>query len=146
MEFRLLWASLWRRRGMASLAALAVAIGASVAAALMHVSGDVGAKLTHELRSLGPNLVIVPSPGARYLPLQIMRLPDPRWHATPVLFSTALTRGHAIPLAGADLAALAQLHPSWRRQGSAAGPQIGASLAKKLGVGVGDELELTGPR
>jgi hypothetical protein len=33
MELRLLWASLWRRRGMASLAALAVAIGASVASA-----------------------------------------------------------------------------------------------------------------
>jgi putative ABC transport system permease protein len=145
MEFRLLWASLWRRRGMASLAALAVAIGASVAAALMHVSGDVGAKLTHELRSLGPNLVIAPAPGRHDLPLEHMPwIRDPRWRATPVLFSTALARGHAIPLAGADLAALAQLHPSWRRHGSTAGPQIGASLAKKLGVGVGDELDLTG--
>src|ERR1051325_9641136 len=61
MEVRLLWASLWRRRGTAALAALAVAIGASVAAALMHVSGDVGSKLTHELRSLGPNLLLTPS-------------------------------------------------------------------------------------
>src|SRR5262249_11836973 len=69
MEARLWWASLWQRRGAAALAALAVAIGASVAAALMHVSGDVGAKLTRELRSLGPNLILAPAPasGRAYL-------------------------------------------------------------------------------
>jgi len=64
MEARLLWASLWQRRGTAGLAALAVAIGASVAAALLHVSGDVEVKLSRELRALGPNLVLAPSPAS----------------------------------------------------------------------------------
>ena len=64
MEFRLLWASLWKRRGAAGLAALAVAIVASVAAALLHVSGDVGVKLSRELRAMGPNLVLAPAVGS----------------------------------------------------------------------------------
>src|SRR5262249_29207400 len=67
LEAQLLWASLWRRRYRAALAALAVAIGASVAAALMHVSGDVGAKLSRELHSLGPNLLLAPPAGGGYL-------------------------------------------------------------------------------
>src|SRR6185436_2755758 len=62
MERRLLGAALWRNRGVAGLAVLAVAIGSSVAAALLHVSGDVSRKLTRELRALGPNLLVVPAP------------------------------------------------------------------------------------
>ena len=60
MDARLLRAALWRRRGTAGLAVLAVAIGVSVASALMHVSRDISHQLRHELRSLGPNLLIVP--------------------------------------------------------------------------------------
>jgi len=41
MEARLLTAGLTRRRGMVALAVTAVAIGSSVASALLHVSGDV---------------------------------------------------------------------------------------------------------
>ena len=58
MEARLLRGALWRKRGTAGLAVLAVAIGASVASALLHVQGDVSRKLTRELRSLGPNLLL----------------------------------------------------------------------------------------
>ena len=58
-------AALVRKRSTVLLAVIAVAIGASVASALVHVSGDVSRKLSHELRSLGPNLLIAPaSPGS----------------------------------------------------------------------------------
>jgi len=148
MELRLLWASLWRRRGTASLAALAVAIGASVAAALLHVSGDVGAKLTHELRSLGPNLVLVPrDPQQPYLDMhEVVRALDrPGVTGTPVLYAAAVTAGHTIPIAGANLAMLARLHPSWRREGRADGAQVGAGLARRLDIGPGGALSLTSP-
>jgi putative ABC transport system permease protein len=149
MEARLLWASLWRRRGMAALAALAVAIGASVAAALLHVSGDVGAKLTRELRSLGPNLVVTPSAGsgAAFLAESLVtrRLADAGVAGVPVLYASATARGHRIAVAGADPAALAALHPSWRRTGEAAGAQAGAALARRLELVTGQSLELASP-
>jgi putative ABC transport system permease protein len=147
MEARLLWASLWRRRGTASLAALAVAIGASVAAALMHVSGDVGAKLTHELRSLGPNLLLAPSDasGERYLDEATVRarLAAANVSGMPVLYATAHAGAHAIPIAGADLAALVRLHPSWKRSGSPVGTQAGVALARRLDLSPGSTLRLT---
>src|SRR3989442_4133070 len=61
MEGRLLLRALSRRRAAVLLAVIAVAIGASVASALLHVSGDVSRKLSRELRSLGPNLLVVPA-------------------------------------------------------------------------------------
>ena len=149
MEARLLWASLWRRRGMAALAALAVAIGASVAAALLHVSGDVGAKLTREMRSLGPNLVITPSAGSgeSFLAESLVtrRLADAGVAGVPVLYASAALRGHRIAVAGADPEALAALHPSWKRTGDASGAQAGTVLARRLELGAGDLLELASP-
>src|SRR6185369_3010051 len=136
MEARLLWASLWRRRGTAGLAALAVAIGASVAAALLHVSGDVSVKLSRELRAFGPNLVLAPAAAggertlderearARCAAAGVSLVPDgydskPGYRGAsaiggPVLYASALVDHHAIPVAGADFDALGMLHPSWK--------------------------------
>jgi len=131
MEARLLWASLWKRRGRAGLAALAVAIGASVAAALLHVSGDVGVKLSRELRAFGPNLIVAPAAasGERTLDERQVRA---RCEAVgvsgvPVLYANSIAGGHGVPIAGADLRALATLHPSWKWSG--AGPQTSPAAA-----------------
>src|ERR1051325_4407909 len=92
MEVRLLWASLWRRRGTAALAALAAA---------MHVSGDVGSKLTHELRSLGPNLLLTPSAASTrpYLDESLVhaRLAEANARGMPVLHAPALAPGPPPP-------------------------------------------------
>jgi putative ABC transport system permease protein len=149
MEARLLWASLWKRRGTAGLAALAVAIGASVAAALLHVSGDVDAKLSRELRALGPNLVLAPAAtsGERTLDEREARArcESAGVRGVAVLYAAALTGGHAIPIAGADLAALAALHPSWKRTGTAGPALAGAALARRLGWREGETLALASP-
>lgn len=146
MEARLLWASLWRRRGMAALAALAVAIGASVAAALLHVSGDVNAKLTRELRALGPNLLVTASAGASGAFLDESsarhRLAEVGITGVPILYGRALHADHAIAIAGADPVAMARLHPSWARRGELRDAQAGAALAKRLGIAPGAHLEL----
>jgi putative ABC transport system permease protein len=149
MEFRLLWASLWQRRGAATLAAFAVAIGASVAATLLHVSGDVGVKLSRELRALGPNLVIAPAAasGARTLDERnaLARCVAAGVHGVPVLYASGLSHGHAVPIAGAPLTPLALLHPSWKRSGTLGEALAGAALAHRLGWREGDTLELSSP-
>jgi len=148
MEARLLWASLWKRRGTAGLAALAVAIGASVAAALLHVSGDVSVKLSRELRALGPNLVITPAGGGTgFLDERavLARCEAAGITGVPILYATAFVGGHAIPIAGAPLEALVALHPSWRRQGGLDPAIAGAALARRLGWHEGDQLMLVSP-
>ena len=54
----LLRGSLLERRGRIALAVAAIAIGTSVAAALVLVSRDVGSKVERELAIFGPNLVL----------------------------------------------------------------------------------------
>src|SRR3990170_7298019 len=71
MFWRLVRESLWRPRSgrRAAWAALAVALGPAVAAAMLNVSLDVGDKVGRELRSLGANIVLTPI--ADSLPVEI---------------------------------------------------------------------------
>jgi putative ABC transport system permease protein len=153
-EARLLRAALGRRRGTVTLAVMAVAIGASVASALLHVSGDIGRKVTHELRSLGPNLLVVPatvSDGAegRFLDEATLRarFADAGVDGVPLLYAVADLGDRRVPVVGADLAAARRLHPGWRITGGmqAADPDVsmmGARLMDRLGAVPGTVLTL----
>jgi len=153
-EARLLRAALKRRRGTVALAVLAVAIGASVASALLHVSGDIGRKVSRELRALGPNLLVVPaavSEGAegRFLDERVLRdrLTKAGVHGVPILYAVADLDGRRVPLVGADLAAARRLHPGWRITGGGqpADPDasmLGARLMDRLGAPPGTVLTL----
>ena len=153
-EARLLRAALGRRRGTVTLAVLAVAIGASVASALLHVSGDVGRKVSHELRALGPNLLVVPAAMSdaaegRFLDETTLRarLAAARVTGVPLLYAVAGLAGRPVPVVGADLAAARRLHPGWRITGGmrAADPDLsmmGGRLMDRLGVVPGSRLTL----
>lgn len=156
MEAHLVVATLWRRRGTAALAALAVAIGASVASALLHVSGDVGRKLTHELRALGPNLLLVPTQSEdsdsrgtsvpeEYLdqPAAAARFTAAGLEGLPLLYVVAEVNGQPVQVVGTDVALARRLHPSWRIGPGDPGSLMGARLAGRLGVKGGEPLELT---
>src|SRR6266849_2775178 len=60
MFFRLLFESFRRQKRRKSVALLAIALGMSIATAMIAVGTDVGDKINHELRSLGGNLVVTP--------------------------------------------------------------------------------------
>lgn len=157
MERRLLVAGLARRRGGVALAVLAVAIGASVCSALLHVSRDVDRKLTRELRVLGPDLLVTPAADAaptawidaRDAEARLARAGVP---AVAVLAAVADVRGHAAALAGADLARARALHPSWSLEPASAATRVswmGTRLARRLGVRAGDVVAFrigSGPR
>ena len=150
----MLRAALGRRRGTVTLAVLAVAIGASVASALLHVSGDIGRKVTHELRALGPNLLVVPvtvsdAAEGRFLDEATLRerLSAAGVTGVPLLYATVDIGGRPVPLVGADLAAARRLHPGWRITGGmrAADPDVsmmGSRLMDRLGVVPGSVLTL----
>ncbi len=147
MDARLLRGALWRQRGTAGLAVLAVTIGASVASALLHVQGDVSRKLTRELRSLGPNLLVVPAKGAtggRFLDAAdaLGRLRTTGVDGAPLLYVAARTGRQPLQVIGADFAASRRLHPSWKLP---AGPQpswVGARLGRRLGLAPGAHVKL----
>jgi putative ABC transport system permease protein len=147
LERRLVLAALWRQRGSVALAVMAVAIGASVAAALMHLSSDIGRKLTHELRALGPNLLLVPGEsgaGAPAAPTYLdaaeadRRLAEAHVNGACLLYVAADAEAGIhrlqIPVIGAPLARLRALHPSWRVEAGTANAMIGARLAARLGA------------
>jgi putative ABC transport system permease protein len=60
MFLRLLFESFRRQKRRKSVALLAIALGMSVATAMIAVGNDIGDKINQELRSLGANLVITP--------------------------------------------------------------------------------------
>jgi len=147
LERRLVLAALWRQRGSVTLAVMAVAIGASVAAALMHLSSDIGRKLTHELRALGPNLLLVPgesAPGGAAAPADLdaaeadRRLAEARVSGACLLYVAANAEAGwhqlQIPVIGAPLDRLRALHPSWRVDRGPANAMIGARLAERFGA------------
>lgn len=170
MELRLLRAALARRRGPVLLAVVAVAIGASVAAALLHVSGDVERQLTRELRALGPNLVVAPrepldarggeTPAAAR-PASFLdaaaaesALAAAGIRGAPLLHVAARAGDQPVRVIGADLGRLRALHPSWHVEPdpAPAGPEsaattawIGVRLARRLGAGPGDTLAVAFP-
>lgn len=146
MEARLLGAALGRRRGAAGLAVLAIAIGVSVASALLHVSRDVSDQLRHELRALGPNLLVLPAEeGGRFVDAARARtaLAAAGLGAAPELLVVASGDAGPIQLIGADFAATAALHPQWHLGDSPAPTRLGARLASRLGVAAGDTLRVT---
>ena len=147
-------AALGRRRGTVTLAVMAVAIGASVASALLHVSGDIGRKVTRELRALGPNLLVVAATvsddaAGRFLDEATLRgrLAAAGVAGVPLLYAAADLNGRTVPVVGADLAAARRLHPGWRLTGGmrAADPDVsmmGGRLMDRLGAVPGTVLTL----
>jgi putative ABC transport system permease protein len=160
MELRMVRAALARQRGTVALAVIAVAIGASVASALLHVSGDVSRKLSRELRSLGPNLLVVPeAPGAAtpheprglpavsaaaFLDVATTRrlLADAGVPGVPLLYVVARVGGHPIQVIGTDLEAARELHPAWKVPDGRHDALIGVRLMRRLAATPGETLVL----
>jgi putative ABC transport system permease protein len=151
METRLLRAALWRKRGTAALAVFAVAIGASVASALLQVSGDVSRQLTHELRALGPNLLVFPPAAhggaSHYLDEATARERMARAgvEGAVLLYAVARIGDRPVQIVGADLDAVRRAHPSWAIGDGPSDNLVGTRLAKRLGLAPGMRATLAFP-
>ena len=162
MRLRILRGSLLLRRGRVALAVLAIAIGTSVAAALLLVSRDVGAKVEKELRVYGPNAMLAPAGGALevgardaavVLETASFGAPARAWLEgeraagrilafAPVRYGSAAHEGNSFVLAEAEPADLLALYPAWRVEGPSSGPLVGARLARRLKVQPGGAVTI----
>ena len=143
--------SLVERRGRVALAVAAIAIGTSVAAALLLVSRDVGSKVQKELRVYGPNAMLAPEGGALgdgtfQSNDALFGDPDRQWLAgertagrvsafATLRYGTGRVGDRAFALAATDLPDLIALYPAWRVTGPPAGDAVlGEELARALGI------------
>jgi putative ABC transport system permease protein len=142
--------SLFERRGRVALAVAAIAIGTSVAAALLLVSRDVGSKVRTELRVYGPNAMLAPAhagSGSEYGNGARRWLEGERAAGRVSAFATlrygsGRVGDRAFALAGADLDGLLALYPAWRASGPAGGAIFGAELARALGIRPGADVTI----
>ncbi|HYY68761.1 MAG TPA: FtsX-like permease family protein [Terriglobales bacterium] len=117
MVFRMLSRPLLVRRGRALSALLAVVVAASVATATLNLYSDAQAKLHHEFRSYGANIVITGKDNGA-LPADALSRVDralgTRGLAAPFAFAVARTSaGAPVVVAGTDFQRVSKLNRWW---------------------------------
>lgn len=173
MSARFLGRSLTVRASAHLFALLAITVGAAIAATMLTLRSDLGAKMTRELRRYGPNLILVPAAGQEPALLDEAAVRgvaalDPGFQPAPALVTTALLRrvdnanpagggaqsvgarrAAACGVIGADLERTAAQNPEWEIEGGWPHGEallVGRGLAQRAGVATGDivALELGG--
>jgi putative ABC transport system permease protein len=158
-SLRFLLRSLDLRASSFLLALLSIVVGVSVAATGLALRADLGRKMSRELRSYGPNLVVTPSRGDPSLAGPASDethsgLDESRLRAVervtddapgcPILYSVTRTTAGGATIVGLDFTAARTLFPFWRLDG--AWPEgetsclVGSRLAARLGRKPGDAL------
>jgi len=149
--------SLVERRGRVALAVAAIAIGTSVAAALLLVSRDVGSKVQKELRVYGPNAMLAPGDGGDgTFKSDEVALGDParQWLAheraagrisafATLRYGAGRIGDRAFAVAATDLADLLALYPGWRVTGPPGSDAVlGEELARAVGIRPGTDATI----
>ena len=127
MFWRMLWRAAISRSGRAASALLAMVVAAAVTTTLLNLYVDVQAKLQHEFRNYGANIVLVAKDGAS-LPADTMSRVDSllagRGIAAPFGLIVARTStGQAIVVAGTDFERVRQLDKWWSVSNWPSAPQ-----------------------
>jgi putative ABC transport system permease protein len=159
--------ALAHRRGRTALLLAVLTMASSLATALGIVSASMGKRVAEETRKYGANLVIVPESARTEVgsgALRFGQIGEPaflgqrevegalvrsklRAEHSFHLRSVLSLKGSEIPVEGVDFVKVRALFPWWQVRGSwpAAGEAlVGADLAGRLKVKVGDTLEVAG--
>jgi putative ABC transport system permease protein len=172
MLFRILKNSFLKRPKAVFLIFLSVAMGAAVATAFLGISGEISHKMALELRSYGANILLEPSAveGGGFLREDdLPKIKTVFWKYnitgfTPYLFGVAdfsaggkkergvvsgtwFAKQLDVPGEDPSVQGIRGIAPWWDVQGDwPAGPDeaiVGATLAKRLGIAAGKDLEAT---
>jgi putative ABC transport system permease protein len=141
---------------------LAVVIAKAVAATLLTIRADAGAKISVEVRAYGANLVLVPEGSEDGRAISLSKLTKYRWPfagdtvrgLAPVLYGivhvvadSRLQPFPAVVALGTDLAAMQKVNSFWEIQPPLAQLRdgeilAGQALARKLGLSIGMPVTL----
>ncbi|MDO5695542.1 MAG: FtsX-like permease family protein [Eubacteriales bacterium] len=158
MFFKMLFSSLFRRRSRFLVAILAVAIGATILSGLVTIYYDIPRQLGKEFRSYGANMVLLPAGEKEKLSksdVETARKSIPEGQIVgmaPYRYQTTNVHEHPYVLAGTDMEEAKKNSPFWYIDGEWVGNghddlvMVGKEIAKTMNLGVGDEIEVTGPK
>ncbi len=139
----LLRRSLLYRRARSISAVVALSVSAALATALLTLYTSLEAKLHHEFRSFGANILVTAAPAGQPLPAEtlalVQRAAGPDALAAPSTFAVATTdRGTPVVVVGTDFDAARRLNSSWKVDLWPTGPD-GALLGAKAANFIADE-------
>ncbi len=149
---RLVWRGLVQRRRRVIIVLLALAVGATLAAALLNTYADLEKKMAGELRSFGANLVVAPAGAATGATLEEKAetvVASAGMAALPFLYLVGGVQGEPAVLAGTRFDRLGPFARAWQWRGRA--PQgvgqcaVGERFAAHFRVGLGSRLKFDYP-
>lgn len=143
---RILLRSLKHRRARSLSALAALTVSAMVATALLTLYADLDAKLHHEFRSFGANVVATTPPLTAALLQQIQTAVGPDTLLAPIAYAVAATdRGTPVVVAGVDFAAMRKLDSWWHLETPDAWPTgpTDALLGQRAAGFVANETTVT---
>ncbi len=149
MFFRMIVASLMRRRSRMIVALLAIVVGATILSGLGLIYNDVPRQMSSQFRSYGANIILTPSGdesisdsdlelGTAYFPKSELE------GYTPYRYENTQIHNMPVTLAGIDFDSVVKTSPYWHVNGEMPKKDgevlIGAKVAETLGISVGDSI------
>lgn len=155
MFWRLIFRALRLRLQRVFIIFTALTVGASIVTAMAAVYFDINTKMSQELRTFGANFYIGSADGGMMNPAELNEILQKAPNgfitaASPYLYGVARSDLEKIVLMGVNFDAMRILAPYWQITGSAINvnfddrnAMIGKTLAERLHVKVGDNLQLS---
>ena len=153
MFFRMITASLVRRRSRMLVALLAIAVGATILSGLVTIYYDVPRQMGAQFRNYGANMIFVSSGNDARFDMDAVNAgvtcidPDDLVGVTPFRYETVRIHEQPIVMAGTDLNSAKTTSPYWHVDGE--WPEkdgevlVGREMADLLGIKSGDTFNVT---
>lgn len=152
MYFKMLTASLLRRKSRMLVTLLAVAVGSTILSGLLTIYYDIPRQLEHEFRSYGANLIVLPKDsrlGIREDELRALRAqlpPDRLIGMAAYRYKNVKVNEQPYRIAATDLREAHKNSPYWLIKGDLPSKEgdvmIGNDLARNIGLKVGDRFNV----
>ncbi len=148
MFYRMITASLMRRRSRMLIALLAVAIGATILSGLMTIYFDVPRQMGAQFRNYGANMIFTPTEGdftQEDLEKGIDCIAaDELVGATPFRYESVRIHEQPLMAAGTDMDSIKKTSPYWSVDGQWPSESheimVGKTVAENLGLSIGDSI------
>lgn len=153
MYFKMLSASLLRRKSRMLVALLAVAVGSTILSGLLTIYYDIPRQLEHEFRSYGANLIVLPQDNSIRLTsddinkLKSIIPSDKVIGIAPYRYKNIKVNEQPYRIAATDLQEAHKNSPYWLIKGefpsNSNEVMIGNDLARNIGIKIGDEFQIS---